>query len=293
MNPQPQCGQVARLRSITDEGRMMRPIPILMYHGIDTQATPAFRRWVVSPTLFDEHMGWLAQHGYRVLTVAGLEAAMREGRPLPERTVVITFDDGFRDFLNAVPILERYGFPATLYVTTGYVGGTSSWLRGLGEGGRPMLSWDEVRAVAAAGIECGGHTQSHPQLDIIPAARAFQEIQGSKHELEDQLGAQVVSFAYPFGYSSATTRRLVEQAGYRIACRGRNALSSRDEHRFALSRITITPATRPDDLGPLLSGERLEVAPPLESLFRQGWRAARWVTQFTGGYAMLVSAVPV
>jgi peptidoglycan/xylan/chitin deacetylase (PgdA/CDA1 family) len=223
-------------------------------------------------------MRWLAEHDYCPVTISTLVSACAAGAPLPSRTLAITFDDGLRDFLTeAMPVLQRYGFAATLYVVTGYIGKTNGWSRTLGEDGRPMLSWSELLAVSQLGIECGAHTHSHPQLDVLPPADAFAEIRRSKTTLEDHLGCMVRTFAYPHGYASGTTRQLVRQAGFTSACRVRHALSSTEEDPFALSRIIMTSDVRANDLGSLLAGERLPIAPPRERLLTIGWRLARKV----------------
>ncbi|HUL06692.1 MAG TPA: polysaccharide deacetylase family protein [Candidatus Acidoferrum sp.] len=257
---------------------MAHPVPILMYHSVDWARDPRSRRWAVSPTLFAEHMRWLADHGYRPVTISTLRSACAAGSPLPPRTLAITFDDGLRDFLTeAVPVLERCGFPATLYVVTGYVGKTNLWSQRLGEQGRPMLNWTELRALPGFGVECGAHTHSHPQLDLLPPAEAFAEVRRSKHCLEDHLGRAVHAFAYPHGYASPTTRDLVRQAGFTSACRVRHALSSTDEDAFALSRIIMTNDIRVGDLGALLTGKNLPIAPSPDRLASIGWRLARKV----------------
>jgi peptidoglycan/xylan/chitin deacetylase (PgdA/CDA1 family) len=255
---------------------MTQAVPILMYHSIDTESAPMFRRWTVSPARFGAHMDWLAKQNYRPMTISGLASLFSSGQRLPARTMAITFDDGLRDFLSAaVPILKRHSFPATLYVATGFIGKTSEWLQPLGEGKRPMLKWSELRTISASGIECGGHTHSHPQLDIMPSAAAFAEIQRSKFDLEDHLGCAVQTFAYPYGYASRTTRRLVQQAGFTSACRVRHALSSAGEDRFALSRIIVTGDTSVGDLQSLLEEGNLPVGPPPDRLVASGWRLAR------------------
>lgn len=258
--------------------RIMHPIPILMYHSVDWTSDSRSRQWTLSPTLFGEHMRWLAEHDYRPVTVSALVSARAAGTPLPPGTLAITFDDGLRDFLTqAMPVLQRHGFPATLYVITGCIGKTNRWSQPLGEDDRPMLSWSELRAVSELGIECGAHTHSHPQLDILPSVDAFAEIRRSKAILEDHLGHAVRSFAYPHGYASRTTRELVRQAGFMSACRVRHALSSNEEDPFALSRIIISNDVRVNDLGSLLAGENLPIAPPRERLLTLGWRLARKV----------------
>src|SRR5260221_2722996 len=85
---------------------------------------------------------------------------------LPERPVVLTFDDGFADFYtNALPVLQQCGSTATLYIATGFIGSTSRWLAREGEATRPMLTWDQVREIDACGIECGGQRYLPSQLD--------------------------------------------------------------------------------------------------------------------------------
>lgn len=255
---------------------MPQTVPILMYHSIDTDSAD---RWALSPTLFARHMDWLAEHDYHPITISALVAARMAKVPLRPRTVAITFDDGLRDFMTgAVPILQRHGFPATLYVVTGYVGKSSGWSRSLGERDRPMLSWSELGAVAECGVECGAHTHSHPQLDIMPPVAAFAEIRRSKASLEDHLGHKIESFAYPHGYASRVTRQLVRRAGFTSACRVRHALSSSEEDAFALSRIIMTDDIDAEDLAALFTGRALPIAPPSDRPSAIAWRWARKIS---------------
>ncbi len=256
---------------------MLHPqtVPILMYHSIGSECSQGFRRWTVSPADFDRHMKFLADHRYEPLTVSAFTDAVETGKPLPDRTVLITFDDGLQDFYtDAFPTLQHYGFCATLYVVTGRVEETSRWLAPLGEGGRPMMSWREVALVCRQGIEIGAHTHTHPQLDILTHKHAREEIVRSKAELENRLGRPVRTFAYPHGFASAATRRIVEEAGFTSACRVRHALSTTTENRFALSRIIVSNDTTTEQLGLWLDGAGLRVAP---SVNRLGARVARLV----------------
>jgi peptidoglycan/xylan/chitin deacetylase (PgdA/CDA1 family) len=256
----------------------MRAIPILLYHSIDRTCSPGYRRWMVTPERFAEQMHWLTDAGFTSLTVSTLAHAIRDGTPLPPRPVAITFDDGLRDFrLGALPVLDRLGMCATLYVVAGRIGQTSTWLADLGEGDRAMLDWPEIRDLIGWGIECGAHTLTHPQLDVLPPARARAEIEGSKAVLEEGLGTTVETFAYPHGYGSAVTRQLVAAAGFTSACRVRHALSSDLEDPFCLSRIIVTQEMDRDGLMGTILGIGLPIAPPADRWLAQGWRMIRRV----------------
>jgi len=270
------CGAVLP-SSISDlQSPGSRRLPILMYHSVGVTSSDTYRRWVVTPDRFARHVDFLAGHNYQPILVSTLASLIASRAALPPRPVVITFDDGLRDFLTgAMPILQRHSFFATLFVVTGYVGSTSRWLHPLGEGMRRMLSWKELREVSACGIECGAHTNSHRQLDILPPADAFEEILSSKSILEDRLGRPVEAFAYPHGYASRATRELVREAGFTSACRVRHALSSTGEDLFALSRIVMTNDMDENDLAQLLGGVGLPVAPARERLAATGWRFVR------------------
>src|SRR5438046_2460854 len=116
-----------------------KKVPVLMYHSISCHYTRYFRQFTVSPTLFRQHMAYLSQHAYEPITVTQFVSSLAQGvSALPERPVVLTFDDGFADFfLDALPVLKRYGFSATLYISTAYIGQTSRWLQRERETSRP------------------------------------------------------------------------------------------------------------------------------------------------------------
>src|SRR5216683_3130136 len=174
-----------------------KKVPILMYHSISEHAAPKFKPFAVSPTLFAEHMAYLHQHAYTPITVTQLINTRSKGSSvLPEQPVVLTFDDGFADFFTeALPVLQRYGFTATLYVSTAFVDGTSRWLQREGEARHLMLTWEELAEISMSGIECGAHSHSHPQLDTLPCSVARNEILQSKRLLESHLGREIFSFA--------------------------------------------------------------------------------------------------
>lgn len=255
-------------------------IPILLYHSIDSHRPKAYSRWVVTPACFESHLALIRDEGYQPITVETLAAAKASGRTVPPKCVIITFDDGLADFLlNAMPILSRFGFPASLYVTSGYVGGMARWLAHLGQGDRPMLSWPQISTLADAGIEIGAHSVSHPQLDLVERHKARREIVESREAIEDAIGRPVRSFAYPHGYSTRATRQMVSEAGFLAACGVRNALSSSREDPFQLSRVIMEQSMAPATIARILAGSGLPVAPAACRPAVFGWRQVRRARQ--------------
>lgn len=236
-------------------------VPILMYHSISYCENPSFRRFTVTPERFEEQLDYLSTHGYTPLTVSdyiqrlagedenkgesqGQGQRQCEGQTqLPPHPVVLTFDDGYADFYTAaLPLLRQYQTTATLYIVTGYVGGTSGWMQREGEADRKLLTWGQIREIAASGVECGAHTQTHRPLDALSTAECRQEIEESYRLVAEQVAAPR-SFAYPFGYYSRAVHALVRKVGFTSACAVRYAQSSRHDDRFALSRLIVSADT--------------------------------------------------
>lgn len=256
-----------------------------MYHSISAPASSGFRACTVSPAAFDEHLSYLQQRQYTSITVTQLAQAIASGgQGLPARPVLLTFDDGYVDFYtHALPALHRYGFIATLYMPTAFVGRTSRWLQYANERSRPLLTWTHLAEISASGIECGAHSHTHPPLNMLPPAVARDEIARSKALLEDHLQQNIVSFAYPFGYYNAQVRQMVRAAGFTSACATKRTLSSIYDHPYALARLAISPDTRLEDLaaalangrGPLLASHLKQVRSRLrqnaQSLYSKLW----------------------
>jgi peptidoglycan/xylan/chitin deacetylase (PgdA/CDA1 family) len=216
--------------------RVSHPVPILMYHSISARPPRRLRRFTVQPERFEEQARYIRDQGYSAFTVTDL-VRMRHAGTLPDRAVALTFDDGFADFHEtALPILTKYRLTATLYVVSGYVSGTSRQLDRAGAQPPRFLSWSQLAEIEEHGVEVGAHTISHPALDTLSIGRAREEIVLSKRHLEDGLGTEINSFAYPYGYYSQPVRDLVVSAGYTSACAVRYATSPSHDDRFALCR---------------------------------------------------------
>ena len=258
-------------------------LPILLYHSISAEASPRYQRWAVPPAVFADHLTYLKQQGYTPLTVHRWIRMLADPTIAPPlRPILLTFDDGLADFYEgALPLLTERGYPATLFVTTGWVGKTARWLQSVGEPDRPMLTWRQIIEIDASGIECGAHSVTHPQLDILPVADARREIFDSQRTLADHLGHDIPSFAYPHGYYNPHVHYLVAEAGYSAACAVKNAFSSPADDPLALARLVVTAET---NLPRLLADPALPVAPLAESLSTKGWRLARRALRVRAGF---------
>ena len=144
-------------------------VPILLYHQIAQlveRQDP--HRLAVPPRLFEGQMTYLHLHRYRCLDLQEVVRCLHEGVRLPKKCFVLTFDDGYRDFLTAAsPILSRFGFTATVFIVAGRMGEVSDWMGQVGSGAAPLLSWQEARELAGQGFTFGSHTVSHASLTAV------------------------------------------------------------------------------------------------------------------------------
>lgn len=254
---------------------MTTTVPILLYHSVST--TPA--RWIapftVTPRTFANHLDLIAASGRTALTVSQLREALIGRAPLPRRPVLVTFDDGFADFAEASAELATRELPSTLYVTTGALRGRAGPDQALALPPADMLTWSQLSELTGRGVEIGAHTHTHPQLDVLTTYDAAEEIRRSKGLLENALGREVPSFAYPHGFHSPTVQRSVRAAGHTSACAVMNALSSRDDQVFALARLTVRADTGTDRISDWLADGGARVAPYREKATTRAWRIYR------------------
>ena len=248
-----------------------------MYHEIS--AEPVSASWLAAaPDRFAQQLEYLHASGYHTVTAAELVTAMKSGTPLPAKPVVLTFDDGTADFYEvALPMLAEHGFTATLFATSGWMTGAQGRTCGRTVRKVPagMLSWDQLRAIAGAGIEIGGHTVTHPQLDQLPPDLLGKELADSKNELESQLGQPVSGVAYPFGYSSRLVRAHAACAGYEYGCVVGNRLATGASDQFALPRLTISRSTRLPGFAKIVAAQRLPLEFAGYRLLTLGWSVVR------------------
>ena len=202
-------------------------LPILGYHRIGRLRGDHVP--TVSAESFERQLALLARFRYRVLPLDDIIGRLEAAQPLPRRAAVITFDDGYEETCTvAWPLLKRFGFPATVFITPGDIG-------------RPaFLTWDQVREMAGDGVTIGSHTMHHAYLPVVDAAQLPEELVHSKQVLEAQIHRPVHLLSYPIGGYTPEVQAAARQAGYRGACTTNRATTLATIDRFALRRIKMT-----------------------------------------------------
>jgi peptidoglycan/xylan/chitin deacetylase (PgdA/CDA1 family) len=220
-------------------------LPILMYHSVSESdeaetGARAYYRTVTTPTAFAQQMKQLAENGYSAIPVSEAVSHLDHGLGT-KKYVAITFDDGFGDFYqHAFPVLNRFGFTATMYLPTAYIGD-----RPLQFKGKDCLTWSEIGELRKYGIEFGSHTVTHPQLSSLDAGAVESEIADSKHAIEDKLGETIDGFAYPYAFPEQNVafvsllRRTLADAGYRQGVCTRIGLARRRHDPYFLPRLPM------------------------------------------------------
>jgi peptidoglycan/xylan/chitin deacetylase (PgdA/CDA1 family) len=240
-------------------------LPVLMYHSVST-VDGRLRGLAVPERRLREQLGALAGAGYALV---GLTEGLRGNGSRP--TVAVTFDDGYVDFLQGLDVLREVGATATLYVNPGHVGTRMA----LG----PLLSWNQIREVAGAGIEVGNHSLVHHPLDVLPKALLDKEIRESTERLAGELGGSALSFAYPHGYHSARVRAAVARYGYDNACEVGRRLYRTGAGRFAVPRLQVTPDHDGAGTVELVRTGGPALVPTVKRAAQPAWRAVRWAAR--------------
>ena len=215
-------------------GRATVQVPILMYHYIRVPPDPATDRlgWGLStsPDDFRLQMDYLDDHGYHPVTLTDLRAYLNGTQSLPDRPVVLTFDDGYSDvYTAAYPLLKQHHFKAVAYIVSGFVGR---------EGQNVMP--DQVREMDANGIEIGAHTVNHVDLTKAHGTDLWNEVKGSKDALEALVGHPVLDFCYPSGRQDAEVVQAVQAAGYQSATTTESGVVHSLGDRFTWSRVRVS-----------------------------------------------------
>jgi peptidoglycan/xylan/chitin deacetylase (PgdA/CDA1 family)/2-polyprenyl-3-methyl-5-hydroxy-6-metoxy-1,4-benzoquinol methylase len=217
-----------------------RQLPILMYHRIAPIGAQRTARYRVSPADFEKQLRFLKDSGYYTIRLEEWQSAVQAKKALSGQAILITFDDGYQDFLTyAWPLLERYGFSATVFLVGDQIGGVNEWDRLSGELA-PLLSWQEIHLLQSKGVEFGSHSMSHSPLTGLDLEQVVHEAICSRMTLSRGLGKPVTAFAYPYGDVDRVVQHLVGACGYTFAFSCRAGLAKFTNNLLALPRIEIT-----------------------------------------------------
>lgn len=183
---------------------------ILVYHHVAEDPPPSTS---VTPEVFERHLDYLERNDYRVRPLPAVLERLRAGEPVPDKTVVLTFDDAYRSVHSeAWPRLRARGWPFSVFVSTSYID----------QGLANYMDWEELRELRQAGVTLGNHTHSHPHLvrhkagedESAWAERVRGEIRTAQRRLEKQAGGAARILAYPYGEFSSALKRLVAEMGF-------------------------------------------------------------------------------
>jgi peptidoglycan/xylan/chitin deacetylase (PgdA/CDA1 family) len=210
-----------------------------MYHYVNSAPPPTEldARLTVTDADFSRQLSYLRCAGYYSVTVTQLFDAIYSGAPLPERPVILTFDDGNADaYTNALPALQYFGFGASFSITTGWLGQPDN------------MTWEQVQQLPGLGMEILSHSVSHPDFSKVSDDIVRDQLARSKRELEEKLGQPVPFFVYPAGepFRFGTAERqaqvvtMVQEAGYRGALTARWSLKQDPATPFALNRVRVS-----------------------------------------------------
>lgn len=215
-------------------------LPILMYHNIARapRKLPVYRSLYVSPGTFSRQMWLLHRLGYTGLSMSAAMPYLRGERQ--GRVVVITLDDGYADNLDAaLPLLQKFGFSATVYMVSGAIGQFNAWDAERLAIRKRLMTAPELRQWSEGGMEVGAHTRNHPRLTRCDDAALQDEVRGSRMELEDVTGVAVTQFCYPYGDVDDRVVAATRAAGYVAATTTRRGRAVPGADLWRLPRVQV------------------------------------------------------
>ena len=222
-------------------------VPILMYHGIadlQKKGRHPYYETATSPGVFAEQMDFLKRNDYRMVGLNNLPGIFAGPDRGIGKCVVVTFDDGLADFITgALPVLNRHGYSATVFLPAGLMGRQVN--------GQACMTWDQVRDSAANGITFGSHSLTHPKLTELDASGLEHEIRHSKEKIESELRQGIDSFSYPYAFPEQDAEFLkryeaaLGRSGYRSGVTTIIGAAAANDNRYFLKRL---PVNEHDDL---------------------------------------------
>ncbi|SHM27401.1 polysaccharide deacetylase family protein [Hymenobacter psychrotolerans] len=241
-------------RSAVMKKRVPGFIPVLMYHKIPDEPLQTRHRIFVTKDRFAEHLRFFQQQRFTPITFLDYLAFANGDKNLtdfPARPLILTFDDGYLDnYTNLLPLMQQYGFRGVLYLLGNPAIRHNYWDtdHDPAEPRSEIMDEEQKRAFVAAGWEIGAHTMSHARLPELPLPDAAREIQESKVALEQALGTQIVSFAYPYGALTEANKQQVREAGFAFGVATDTGGLRIEDDRFQVFRVNMFPEETPATL---------------------------------------------
>ncbi len=253
----------------------------MAFHSISEPCDRKDAEYALSPVGFHLVLEFL-----RLLRLRSLTPEEAFSGAAPESGVVLSFDDGYEDFYYEVfPRIEPYGLKPLVFLPTDFVGKWSTWDAASGYRSRKLLSLLQIKELHRHGVRFGAHSISHPRLTSLADAELRREVEDSKARLEDLLGSEITSFAYPYGAFDQRVRSAVGQAGYHLAFTTRSGLNFWED-LLTLKRLEVSERVSTSELALMLSvGVSLQqkvLRPLREKLQRQIRRRGRRLLQAAG-----------
>lgn len=258
-----------------DQSGWRAPVPVLMYHDVaDKPISRSWRRFVVPPGLFAEHLAAIREAGYVCGHISDLGDTSASS--VGPGAAFLTFDDGFDSTLrHAIPIMLQAQTTATMYVSSGLVGGAAREITHVRGDNRRLLGWTDIRGAIDEGFEIGSHTHGHLELDVLDQRQLERELVLSKALIEEGTSTRVKSLAYPGGYHNGAVRQAAAAAGYQTACGVGYALHRRNEDILSISRLLVGPNMTGEDLLKLMATGHATVGQRVRRRTRLPWRLVR------------------
>jgi len=225
-----------------------RSVAVLSFHKIGDPPSGRRPTWFYIPeATFLNQLTVLQETGWHVIDLDAFYRGLDHPETLPERSALLTFDDGCRSIREAaLRCLRRFGYPAVAFVPTDYIGKTNSFDEGV-EPEEPICGWDDLREIDRAGISVQSHSASHRRFSELDDANLYAELTRPKAALETGLGRAVSAFAYPYGDSGSPAAAIgekLEATGYRVAFGyGGGVIHLPAGNRFHLPRVAVGPDT--------------------------------------------------
>lgn len=208
-------------------------VPVLVYHSVRPiydDMTMEVKQFTVTPPIFEKQLQYLIESGYRAVSLEDLILASENKKVLPDKPIVITFDDGWENqYIYAFPLLSKYGLTATFFVFTNAIGHER------------YLTWEQVQILSDAGMIIGSHSKSHPYLNLIfDNEKLIEELADSKSILENKIKKEVNTFAYPFGVMTPEIASLLKNYGYIAARKFSGGVYKLGDDPFSIKGLHVT-----------------------------------------------------